>query len=262
MAIGHIAAFSKMVYNYDFRVSLYNPFAGFQGEPATSRLARIAAEGALPITALGPFSAAMGPQRATGLLDLVAEASAADGGIVAERPERLSLVYRAAETLYNLAPALTLDYAAGHIAPTLEPATTRDGSRLGAQPVEAGGAGVYDEEVTLNVGSDAQLGDIAGWRAHLGTWDAVVFPAIRVLLHQHPSLIPAVTRLQAGDKVRIVGLPIWAGGGEPIDIIVRQIVHAPMPHTWEVTLSGVPAGPWTVGVTGDAEARADTAGVP
>ncbi|MGW6455503.1 hypothetical protein ACWF94_06165 [Streptomyces sp. NPDC055078] len=281
MAIGHYSVFSEssaFVYNFADH--------GFTAETATARLQRLTQEEpTVPVTVIsgGRDAERMGPQRPATLMDLVAECAASDGGMLYERMDRLGLAYRARATLENQPVALTLDYAAGHVVPPLEPvdddqatrndvSVTRAGGATARHPVETGplstlppergGVGIYDESVTLSLAADAQTEQIAAWLAHLGTWDEARWPTVRVLLHKHPQLISAVLRLRIGDRVRIINLPPESGsGGDPVDLLVQHISHVPRPRAWEMTLVCAPAGPYTVGVLDDpALGRLDTEG--
>ncbi|MFE4328736.1 hypothetical protein ACFRQM_04555 [Streptomyces sp. NPDC056831] len=287
MTIGHLSAFAVPGSGTNPGSTIYNGAdRAFARETAVSRLVRLAAEEpSLLMTTVDGDSTAdseqMGPQGQVELMTLLGEVVETDGGILYERMDRLGLVYRDRATLYNQSPALTLDYAAGQLAPPLEPVdddaalrndvtVTRSGGSSGRAvveegplsvlPPEQGGVGMYEEAVTLSLGNDDQPYRIAGWRAHLGTWDEARYPTARVRLHRHPELIPAVLALRPGDLLRITNPPPFTGPG-PLDLLVRQIQHQPLPRTWEVTLSCVPAGPYRVGVVGDPVlGRADTDG--
>ncbi|MCI4045482.1 hypothetical protein [Streptomyces sp. TRM75563] len=291
MALGHLAVFDVPATSSSLSAppgSLIYDGAddGFDRESALDRIRRLAAEEPVLLLAARDGdtrtgSERMGPQGRAELLTLLGEIVDTDGGILAETMDRLGLVYRDRATLYNQAPTLTLDYAAGHVAPPLEPAeddadrpndvtVTRAGGSSGrvvieegpnsARPPEQGGIGSYEEAVTLSLGSDSQARPIAGWRAHLGTWDEARYPTVRVELHRRPELIPTVLRLRVGDLVRITNPPLYTGPG-PLDLIVRQIQHEPRPRAWVLTLGCTPAGPYRVGVVGDPDlGRVDTAG--
>ncbi|QKN87603.1 hypothetical protein QEN63_gp18 [Streptomyces phage Vondra] len=287
MAIGHLSVYTTPTAD---RQPGTNTAAGadrgYARESALDRLRRLASEE--PTLRLATWggditvgSEAMGPQGQDDLMDLVAECAETDGGILYERMDQLGLVYRDRATLYNQEPALVLDYAAGDVAPPLEPVdddaevrndvtVSRSGGSAGRAVVEdgplsvrspeEGGVGVYEEAVTLSLGTDDQAQPIAAWRAHLGTWDEARYPTVRVLLHRRPGLIPAVLGLRPGDLVRIVNTPHFTGPG-PLDLVVRQIQHQPRPRAWEVDLACTPAGPYRVGVVGDPMlGRADTDG--
>jgi hypothetical protein len=288
MTLGHLSVFAlpgasagtpgTFIYN--------GADSGFTNERALDRLQRLGQEEPTLRLSTRPGdttagSERMGPQGQVELMTLVGEVVETDGGVLYERMDRLGLTYRDRATLYNQAPALTLDYAAGHVAPPLEPVeddaglrndvtVTRQGGSSGRAvvedgtlsvlPPEQGGVGVYEEAVTLSLGTDEQPQQIAGWLAHLGTWDEARYPSVRVLLHRQPQLIPAVLRLRPGDLVRITNPPPFTGPG-PLDLLVRQIQHQPRPRAWEVTLVCSPAGPYRVGVRGDVDrGRRDTAG--
>ncbi|MFD3790773.1 hypothetical protein [Streptomyces cyaneofuscatus] len=288
MALGHLGAFSVPgVQNGTGAlpgVTIYNGAdSGYDRETAVNRIRRLGSEE--PVLRLsardGDNSAAselMGPQGRAELTTLLGEVVETDGGILAETMDRLGLVYRDRATLYNQTPRLVLDYAAGQVAPPLEPAeddadrpndvtVTRAGGSSGrvviedgpngARPPEHGGVGAYEESVTLSLGTDEQAEPIAAWRAHLGTWDEARYPTVRVELHRRPELIPQVLRLRVGDLVRITNPPMYTGPG-PLDLIVRQIQHEPRPRAWVLTLGCTPAGPYRVGVVG--QSRVDNGG--
>ncbi|MEU0102233.1 hypothetical protein [Streptomyces sp. NPDC006267] len=291
MTLGHLGAFSvpgaSAANGGGAGVTIYaGADNGYAHETAVDRVRRLSVEE--PLLRVSAWDGdidtpaeRMGPQGRTELLTLLGEVVDTDAGILAEPMDRLGLVYRDRATLYNQPPALTLDYAAGQVAPPLDPAeddadrpndvtVTRAGGSSGrvvieegpnsALPPEAGGIGAYEEAVTLSLGSDEQARPIAGWRAHLGTWDEARYPTVRVELHRRPELIPDVLRLRVGDLVRITNPPVYTGPG-PLDLIVRQIQHEPRPRAWVLTLGCTPAGPYSVGVVGDtARGRVDTSG--
>ncbi|MGW4305069.1 hypothetical protein [Streptomyces californicus] len=291
MALGHLAAVSVPGTPDGALaapgVTIYDGAdGGYAGETAADRVRRLAVEEPLLRLAAragdsSTPSERMGPQGRTELLALLGEVVDTDGGLLAETMDRLGLVYRDRATLYNQPPALVLDYAAGQVAPPLEPAeddadrpndvtVTRAGGSSArvvidegpnsARPPEEGGIGTYEEAVTLSLGSDDQARPIAAWRAHLGTWDEARYPTVRVELHRRPELIPAALRLRVGDLVRITTPPMYTGPG-PLDLIVRRIEHEPRPRAWVLTLGCTPAGPYRVGVVGDqVYGRVDTSG--
>ncbi|MFF3092262.1 hypothetical protein [Streptomyces cyaneofuscatus] len=272
-ALGHVAVFNRTgVQVMDFADHGYN------GETAGARALRIASEEGVQLAVLGDpaESALMGPQRPQALVELLHECAEADGGILMEMPGALGLVYRTRTSLYNQDPVLVLPYRS--IAPSLDPveddqavrndvtASRRGGGSgravvetgpLSVLPSEQGGVGIYDESVELNLADDSQAQPMAAWLAHLGTVDEARYPSIRVDLHRHPELIPAVLRLRIGDLVRLTGLPLWVGE-LTTDLHVMQIQHEPRPRAWTVTLVGTPASPYRVGAVGDD--RADTDG--
>ncbi|MFC8862647.1 hypothetical protein [[Kitasatospora] papulosa] len=273
--VGHLAVFSVA------DVDAYN-FAdhGFTGETAGARAIRLTREEGVPFRLLGDATAQepMGPQRPDTLLNLLRQCEETDGGILYEDRNQLGLVYRGRSTLYNQEPALTLPYS--KINQPFEPVdddtrirndvtrSREDGSSAravleeGPLSVQAPplGVGTYDESVAVSAATDAQLEQLAAWALHLGTWDEARYKQVRILLHKHPSLIPALTGVDVGDIVRVTDLPPFLPPG-PVDLMVEGYPEALTGLTWEITFACSPGGPWTVGVVEDPVlGRADTDG--
>ncbi|SDM77601.1 hypothetical protein [Streptomyces wuyuanensis] len=277
MAIGHLAAIALAGSGTTPGSGIYqHADDGFSGETALDRLYRLSDEesGTIDLTWVDGDpsrpSEAMGPQRPLELLDLLYQAAETDGGILYETRDRIGMAYRDRTSLYNQDPALTLDYAAGEVAPPLEPVEddqdlrnditrTREGGSsarvvladgpLSVQPPPAG-VGVYDDAQTRSLALDAQALQIAGWDLHLGTWDEARYRAVTVFLHKAPHLIPAVLALDIGDKLVITNPPPWLPPG-PIELIVQGTTETLGLRTWTITFLCTPAGPWTVGVLED-----------
>ncbi|MFI1942064.1 hypothetical protein ACH44C_33640 [Streptomyces purpureus] len=286
MTIGHIAVFGVPG---TYVGTLNTPGSsifdgaddGFAGETALNRLDRLANEESSTVTLVAVDgdttrnSAAMGAQRPRALLDLLQEPADTDGGVLYEDTQRLGLVYRDRASLENQRVKLILDYAL--LGPPFEPVEDdrrlrndvtvhREGGSSGQAVDEAGPLGVasvglYDEALTLSMGADHQAPQIAGWRLHHGTWDEARYPTVRIMLHKHPQLAPAVTSLVIGDRIRITNLPDHQPPG-PVDLIVQRITHDIRTLTWDVTLTCSPAGPWTVGTIPPSEPGTGEPGGP
>ncbi|WP_228979725.1 hypothetical protein [Streptomyces sp. DH12] len=283
MGIGHIAVFPTA------NTTAFNSADhGFTGETAISRLARLTTEESGTVTLRWVkgdstrAAEAMGPQRPDTLLDLLDDAAATDGGLLYEDRSRLGLVYRDRSSFYNQRVALALDYAAGReVAPPLEPTEDdqkirndivvkrRGGSwgqavleagPLSTLPPEQGGVGLYDEEIELSLANDAQAQRLAEWRLHLGTWDEARYPTVRVALHGAPHLIDQAAALDVGGRLTISHPPPWLPP-DTIDLLAYGYTETIGRYTWDLEMTCAPAGPWQVGVVGDADAgRADTGG--
>ncbi|MEU9865481.1 hypothetical protein AB0D99_31895 [Streptomyces sp. NPDC047971] len=276
--VGHLGVFSALSVTAAYASADH----GYTGETASARLARLANEESATVRVAvsegDPTSPteAMGPQRPKALLDLLQDCADTDGGILYEDSQALALIYRDRVTLENQVPALVLDYSAGDVASPFEPTESdlqlvndvtvnREGGSFGRAVEEDGPLGVdavglYDTSITLSLANDTQAERIAGWRLHLGAWDEARFPTVRIMLHHRPDLIPAVTALQIGDRIQVVNTPSWMPPG-PVDLLVQRIDDDIRTHTWVVTLTCSPAGPWNVGVVDDAElGRVDTDG--
>ncbi|MCX4540503.1 hypothetical protein [Streptomyces sp. NBC_01565] len=274
-SLGHLGVFDTA------NTSVYE-FAdnGWRLEDAGTRAYRLGIEENVPITLAGYWAdmVRMGPQRPNTLLTLLGEVEAADGGILSEATDFVGLTYRGRPALYNQTPRLTIPY--GQLAPSLELTdddrhirNDRTVSRVGGSSARAvqttgalstaappAGVGIYDDSQTVNVGTDAQCADVAGWLLRLGTWDEPRVPKVRLYVHKDPSLVQAITSLTVGDVIRITDLPSWLPPG-PLDLIVEGWDEKILPLSWEITLNCSPAGPWTVPVLDDTtRARLDTSG--
>ncbi|MEU2111818.1 hypothetical protein [Streptomyces sp. NPDC019507] len=277
MVIGHLAAIALPGVGTTPGSAIYESAdEGFRGETALGRLNRLANEESDVIDLTwwdgdpSRPSEAMGPQRPAELLDLLYQCAETDGGILYEARDRIGMAYRDRTSLYNQTPALTLDYAAGEVAPPLEPVEddqdlkndvtrTREGGSsarvvledgpLSVQPPPAG-VGIYDDSQSRSLALDAQAPQIAAWDLHLGTWDEARYRAVTVYLHKAPHLIPAVLTLDIGDKLVITNPPEWLPPG-PIELLVQGMSETLGLRTWTITFLCTPAGPWTVGVLED-----------
>lgn len=283
MVIGHLSAFDVGGTAAPAAgVTIYDSADdGFRGETAGTRMRRLAGEEDVTLTVYGsiPLQEQVGPQKPQTLLDLLDEAADTDGGILGERRDAIGLVYRDRAGLYNQVPALVLDYTArGHVAPPLEPVdddqhvrnditVTRDSGASARASRDTGsmstqappdGVGIYAESVTLNLYTDAQAAQHAGWLLHLGTVDEARYPVVNVDLAAAPSLIDAVTVLDSGDRIQIANPPAWLPPG-PIDLIVQGYTEViGHPNDWDVQLNCTPASPWTVAGTAVVEDFEDT----
>ncbi|MFB7278045.1 hypothetical protein ACFCZV_13135 [Streptomyces hydrogenans] len=280
LRVGHITAWSST----DAIAGAYDSADhGFTAETAGARLRRLATEEArtVALQVFNPLGSSggtrMGPQRPETLVALLQQCADSDMGVLAEDSQSAGLIYRSRESRYNLPAALVLDYSAGEAAPPLEPvdddqATRNDitVSRVGGSSaravLESGplsvqapplGVGLYDTSTTLSLATDDQPQQHAQWLLHLGTWDEARVPTVQIALHKHPHLIESYLGLELGDRIQITNTPDWLPPG-PIDLIVQGITETLGIRTWTASLTCVPAGPWTVGVTNKTSARTDT----
>lgn len=267
ISFGHVAVASGFANNWI--VWAEGPSDAWRGELAGSRVRRLLTEEAVLGAVDHRHGTPLGPQRPSGLLPLLSEAQDADMGFLGELVDLPGVRYAARP--YNAA-ALVLDAGANEIAVPFAP--TFDDQRL-ANDVEVrrldgssarvtdeasiAAEEVHDTSVSLNLASDSQLIQQAGWRLHLGTWPGMRYPTVTVDLAVAPHLIPEVTKLREGDRIQVVNLP--AQHPTMADLLVEGITETISPHGWTFEFTCSPAGPWTVGVVEDNTlGRADTAG--
>jgi hypothetical protein len=273
--IGHIAiADSTAAY-----AGTNAAIVAWASETARSRMVRLAGEEQIPLTAYGVGADLMGPQRIDTVLGLLSAAGAV-GGSLTERREALALCFRGRDVDYNQMPKLTLDYTAPGLAPPLTPVdddqrvrnditVSRDGGASARVTLDTGtlstqsppnGVGRYDDSTTLNVFSDDQLPQFAGWGLALGTWDEARYPSVRVNLAKAPSLVDSACALELRDVISITHLPPWLPPGDAL-LLVEGYTETLKLTTWDVVFVCSPAGPWNVATLDDVVyGRADTDG--
>lgn len=203
---------------------------GYIGELAADRIERIAGLGNFPVTIKGSNAdtMAMGPQYSEAKLTQVRDAEQADMGYLTEPRNRFGLEYRTRVSMVGQAPALTLDYSAGHIVPPFDPTdddqltkndvtvTRREGDSFRLTEMEGRlsvleppfGVGRYHDQVEVNVATDGQLPGIAGWLLNLGTVDQARYPAVTVDLGilAAAGLDKAARAVTTGDLLVITGM--------------------------------------------------------
>lgn len=250
---------------------LEQAFTGWIGETVTERLSRLCEENDIPFTFTGSFADAMpaGPQPVDTLIGQFAECERTDGGLLFETRTERGVTYRPRKDLYSQTPALVLDFAAGHIAPPIEPdiddqnvrndvtVSNRDGSSaravqetgpLNVQDPEddPDGVGTYATQYDVNVHGEENLTQIATWRRHLGTAEDTRYPSVTADLDAAPELVDDVDGFDIGDVLAIDNLEadrvkqLCPGYGEVIGSHRRM---------W--TANCVPARPYDVAILDD-----------
>lgn len=276
-AVGHVHVQSSQTVMSE----LADQLRGWVGETAGRRLMRLAGEEGVPLRVVGDpdDTAAMGRQRVNILLELLKECAEADQGLLGESRDTVGLLYRTRVGLQAQTPAVSLSYSGRHLSrlsPVDDDQAVRndvtagrvDGSSyratLDTGPLSTAappaGVGRYAESLTLNVASDGQLPDLAGWRLTLGTVDEPRYPEIGMLLQRAPfaasaSLRAAVLDADVGSAVTLTGLPSWLPPGDAVQLVqgYQETLGA---FTHGITFTGEPGAPWaTVGIYDAAAAR-------
>jgi hypothetical protein len=243
---------------------------GYSGELARDRAIRLCGEEGMPVVVEPGTSSAMGPQRIATFLDLLRAVEAADLGVVSERGP--GLAYRARGARYSKAVEMALDFSAGHVGDPPEPTdddqnmrnditVSRDngGSARVVDAAHVAAYGRYDDSATINVATDDDLGDQAGWRLHLGTWDEMRWPLVTLNLAANPTLISSWVRRVIGSRMTVANPPSQIAGVS-VDVLIEGWTQTLTPYGWDVELNCSPARVWDVGVLDDASARMDTDG--
>jgi hypothetical protein len=228
VAIGHISVHKNVTSVF----ALAPQLSAYVGETAAERIERLCADNSITVSRVGaqsPSTQAMGPQHVSTLIDLLDEAIDATLGTLYEPRSELGLAYRTVASVYNQDP-VELNYTAKQITPPFDPidddqntrndvivSRTDGGSardqlitgRMSTLEPALGGVGRYDTSATLNVRSDDQLPNLAGWLLHLGTVDETRYPVVTVSLHapgvsSDPALCAALLDLNINDRFTII----------------------------------------------------------
>jgi len=249
---------------------------GNDGETAGRRLLRFGTEFGIPVRIVGnpDDTTRMGPQQPGTKLELFSSCAAADRGILFEARDAMVLAYRTRMSLYNQTPRATLAYDTEGESPHLEPddpieevvndytAERRGGSSYQARETTGrlsiaefpDGVGPRPGGDTLDLETDEQLHDVAWWETHVGTWDNVRIPGVRVPLTRlvdagKPELARAIAAAGPGDRLVITDPPPDLPP-DPIDIQIQGWAEVIRPRRREITFNTLPHGPWVVGVAG------------
>ena len=270
--LGHIAVWANPV-SSTYALILEHAVSGHAGETAGRRFERLCHEEGIAAHIVGDpdDTVAMGAQPTGSLVDLLRECEDADGGVLYEPREALGLAYRTVRSRYNQPVTLALTYGAdGEVAPPMEPTDDDRGTRNDVTASRSGGSsarvevtsgplstleppdgvGRYNHAVTVNVDTDGQLPNQAGWRAHLGTWDEPRFPVVRVNLGSlgragKSALMADAAAVDVGDRLTIDDPPVWLPPG-PIDQHAEGYTETLNTFVWDLRLVCVPAGPYTI----------------
>lgn len=266
-AIGHVAVWDAVL-SVDAFAAVVAAVRGHVGELAGTRLARVCAEEGLAFAAATGTdladTPAMGPQPTATLADVLAECERLDDGVL-HTGAGTSLYYRSRASLYNQAPALTLDYAAGQIGPPLTPAlddvgiandvtvstplgaTARASLSTGMLSTAAPPDGIGRVPATVSINSAESpvgLSGYAQWHLHRRTPDGGRWSDIVIDMDAAPDLAAAAVALTPGDVVRLTGVR-----PDPIDVMVHQIIDRVFGGGARrtITLVCAQASPWAVG---------------
>ncbi|MFD3802651.1 hypothetical protein ACFWTC_03260 [Streptomyces sp. NPDC058619] len=266
VAVGHVAVGNTA----DAFTSTGPATIANRGETAASRIARLGAEEDIPVAVSDAGSEQLGNQRAATIMELWREAEAADHGLLYESRNTLAAAYRDLTSLCNQTPTAALTYSTD-LMPPLDPIdddqmtlndaiVQRTGGATGYASLESGAlsvlpppAGVnrYSESFTLNLHTDQQTTNHAGWLVNLGTVDEHRYPTIRVALQANPELIGTVAELDCGDRLQVLSPPVAKLPPGTIDQLVQGYTETLWQYEWDLRFHCAPASPYTVIILDD-----------
>jgi hypothetical protein len=263
-----------------------NAMNAYDGELAANRIDRLGTEQGVATEIIGQWdrTAAMGFQTTDTFVNLVQSCAAADGGILGEGRSMLALTYRCAADLETRRD-LTLDESLFHLTEpplpseddqgfTNDVTMTRTGGSTARDVIAANGyhqlsvqapplgVGTVTGGGTVTVALDSQLPDIAGWKAHVGSWDEPRFPNIKVSLHRSAigtnALAEQVRGLDLGDTISLVHLPATVMPPDDVQLLTQGYTETLKKLLWDITFNTSPGGPYRTGRYD----QADAAGTP
>ncbi len=284
VAIGHTSFHPDRTFNSLSGWGNLAAAAGWPGERAGVRFARLCTENGIPYSIIGDEDDTQqcGPQTVATLAALLRETVKADDGVLLETRDDLELVMRTGRSRYNQDTALAVEFDGSMIAPLLEPIVDDQGTRNDVtakrlngseyqavqttgplnvnNPIEdPDGVGRYDTRVDVNVAFDTQLVDRAHWELAKGTIAEPRWPNIVLDLDRNPEIISDVNALEIGDRVELSGLPAeWAADTAPL--LVLGIRETLPPKKRKVTLITVPASVYEIGIVGANDGSTDLRG--
>jgi len=253
---------SSLAFWAPFRASptTYLAGNGYAGELAHVRFSRLCTEEQIPADVDPQSTELMGPQDTKTLLELLRECEAADEALMLDQTDG-RLAFNPRVTRENKAVAFTLDYAAGHVSSPLEPTdddqrirnditVTRTGGSKAqlidqSGPVGIDAVGRYDEGVELNLFTDDQPYNHAGWRLNLGTVDGLRFPTVTVNLRANNSLTAAIVAITdiIGSRIKITNLPDVVSFDD-VDLIIEGYTEQISQKNWIITFNCAPYRPY------------------
>lgn len=279
VAVGHIT-----VGVADDIASYYNPLNAWAFEPAGARFTRLCAEEGIASRVIGAqgnivqHSSAdtvqMGAQTPQAIVPLLQECESADLGLIFEPRQVLGLGYRTRASMLNQPVAVALDYSLADLSDPVEPTDddqltanditvqrTSGGSSarqvlttgaLSIQPPPNGVGSYGSAPPAVNLASDTQLNNEAGWLLHLGTVNDVRYPTLSVDLARSElaALYYTLQDLDVGDRVTVANTPAWLPP-DGISQIVRGANETCYSYIFTEAFVCVPESPYRVGVYDD-----------
>lgn len=248
---------------------------GWVGELAHDRIQRLCDEEGLLVTVTGTSVQAMGAQSLATLLDLLIECEAVDQGLLSDGADD-GLTYRCLSSMYNQTAALAVTNGSldGDVAPMWDNrnvrndiTVSRDGGSSSRQTDEAHITRTrrrIKDSATVNVETDAQLPDQAGWRLNQGVAPGPRYNGVGINLRNASgrALADAVLTLQPGDRFTVAeaALPDQhpPGGIDSLVVGWREDLDK---DKWLFAPNCVPYSPFVVAeLDDDDSAKLDTDG--
>jgi hypothetical protein len=267
--VGHIAVQNTVV----ALSSVSGALSAYNGEAAGIRFQRLCGEQGIAFRGRGQLSVTvpMGPQGITSLSNLLQDCVDAERGAMFEPRQVLGLGFRTRYSLSNQSAGVQLDYAGADLTglqPTNDDQNTlndvtvqrangssaRSVVTTGTKSIQAppNGVGTYDTGLTLNLYTDSQTTDEAGWIAHVGTVDESRYPDITIDMSRSAiqNVYHDLQEMDCFDYLQIINPPIWIAP-DTIKQLLRQQRETIGGRIFQLDWSGLPELPYETGIVGD-----------
>lgn len=270
-SVGHVTVQSSLTSVWDMSA----PLQAWAGETAGNRFLRVAAEEGYDakITGSPDVTIPMGNQPAGTIQAILQDIAQADGGLLYEPPGSYSIGYRTLASMYNQAPALTLDYAAGSLPGTAQAAdddtglvndwtvSQPDGSSARvhlddpAVSTSTAANGTYQDTATANTWTAGALLDAAGRLLALSAADEARYRQVSADAGIPGTDARAIGAMRIGNLIQLLNPPPSLQSGPVRQIVTGQekILGPGRKATWDCQ----PASAYDTAVYGG---KVDTAG--
>lgn len=267
VTLGHVSLETVITSIFDFGVQLN----AYIGELAGDRIVRLCGENGVSASS-SSGSVAMGAQRPGTLTALIQECVDADLGTLYEPRDSLGLGYRTRALNYNQPPNIALSYSGFNLSQIPEPidddrytrndvTVVRTGGSSARATLDVGslstlqppaGVGRYAQSSTINIQSDSELANQAGWRLHLATVDEARYPVLAVnLAHAsfvaNPSLRAQALQIDMGWRMTMTDLPSFLPP-DTVSQIVLGSTETINKFQHRITWVGSPESPYRIAV--------------
>lgn len=234
--------------------------AGYVGEQAGARFARLCVEENIPVNVTSGLSEPMGPQLPGTTMSLLRECEDADEATMLERRDG-RLGFDPVNSRYDQVVFLTLNYS--QLAALVPSDDDRDlhnnitvsriGGSSGTYKLATGplsvdtatGAGDYPDGASRSLATDAQAIHHASWLVALGTQDEQRF-VIGLDLRANPGLVSSWLGCDIGSRIVINDPPAQHTGPAPLDLIIEGYTETLDAVEWSVVIYALPYRPYEV----------------
>jgi hypothetical protein len=251
---------------WESMADLGNALNAYTGETAAARFRRICGNEGIACRIIGPDagSAAMGPQPAGSVQQVIADCAAADGGILFEPRTALGVGLRTKASMLSQPAAVTLSFAAADLPGSFQDidddsslindvtatmadgtsyrAQLNDGSAKSVSEPEDGGAGDYATTVNLNLAADSQLAAAAEWYVAVRSPDDARYSGVVADFGIPGAPVSDIARLRPGDLVVIEDPPdtYQSADIEQLQMGATETFGPGRQIAWDC----IPASPW------------------